>query len=742
MKHTPEHDVMEQRIRQMAETLEPPSALSPERICELLPDRQPADRLIRIRKYTPALAAAACLLVVLAGTAALRGFTGEPAIQPESSQVSVPDPSAPPESSAAEESSSAASEPDSSGDASADLPENTLSDPTADTPEPPAPQSSAPSASDADSSAQDATGSGAELPAPAPDEGQQEASGESSSPEGPPNAIPIEHTALQDSETLESYRDVFTAMEDIKREFSQNQLSSSPVVLASVKAGAISAVVHDVDTGGAVVTNNKAICAVSDDTDEPSVLIYQPNGQSTRFAAKLNPSFFLPDIQGMHVNYLSISQLLLDDDILIIAGKAYYWADRANDQQNVTVFSFYDISDPANPIYLSTLCQDGQLSAAYLEDGTLSFVTQYPVPSGRDLTEENLNSYLPYAYENGKAVIPRRSQIQISEAAGAPVYTSFSTVDLSDVSGFSDTYCYLGGTDAILINDQFVCMVKICADPDRLILTSFEVSGGGIGQYGSTVLDGSLIGNVHLLPKGRGIAVTVQGGNGCPSLYLFNKKMELQGSLEDFAPASSVSRVEYDEATAYFLNDADVSVAAADCSSVRNPKLLQNPPLFPPTEAQTLPFGSYSILMEYRYDDTGVVSGVTVGMYASSADGTPTLLHSTEISGELYIPAMYDTAGLYADERSGLIGFAVTRYTEQESGYLPSSSYMLYQYTEAGGFTLLAEQPLDEKGPAPEYQTGLLSRQTFYVVLPDKVLALSPQDGSLLAEVPAAKTNR
>ena len=122
-----------------------------------------------------------------------------------------------------------------------------------------------------------------------------------------------------------------------------------------------------------VVTNNKAICAISGDAEEPSVLIYQLNGKNTRFAAELNPSFFLPDIQGMHVNYLSISQLLLDDDILIIAGKAYYWADRTSDQQNVTVFSFYDISDPAHPAYLSTLCQDGQLTAAYLEDGTLSF---------------------------------------------------------------------------------------------------------------------------------------------------------------------------------------------------------------------------------------------------------------------------------------------------------------------------------------------------------------------------------
>ena len=740
MKHTPEHDVMEQRIRQMAESLEPPSALSPERIRELLPDRQPAGRLTIIRRYTPSLAAAACLLVVLAGTAALRGFTGEPVIQAESSRGSVSEPSAPPESSAAEESSSAAaSEPDSSGDASADLPENGLSDPPADAAEPPAPQNSPAPSSDA-SSEQASPETPAEPPAPAPaEEQQEEASGDSSSPEGPPNATPIEHLALQDNETLESYRDVYTAMEDIKRTASQNQLSSSPVVLASAKADVTSAVIDNVDTGGAVVTNNKAICAISGDAEEPSVLIYQLNGKNTRFAAELNPSFFLPDIQGMHVNYLSISQLLLDDDILIIAGKAYYWADRTSDQQNVTVFSFYDISDPAHPAYLSTLCQDGQLTAAYLEDGTLSFVTQYAVPSGRDLTEENLNSYLPYAYENGRAIIPRRSQIQISEDAAAPVYTSFSTVDLSDVSAFADTYCYLGGTDSILINDQLVCMVEVCADPDRLILTSFEVSGAGIGQYGSAVLEGSPIGEVHLLPNGRGVAATMQNSDGSPSLYLLNKKMELQGALEDFAPASSIFRVVYDESLAYFLNDADVVVAAADCSSVRNPNLLRQQPKSLPSAAQSVSFGSYSIRLDYCYDETGVVSGLTIGMYASASDGSPSLLHSTEISGELYIPAMYDSGSLYADERSGLIGFAVTRYTEGEDGYLPSYSYMLYQYSETDGFTLLTEQPLEAEDSMPEFQVGFLSRQTFYVVLPDKVLALDPQDGSLLAEVPAAK---
>ena len=64
---------------------------------------------------------------------------------------------------------------------------------------------------------------------------------------------------------------------------------------------------------------------------------------------------------------------------------------------------------------------------------------------------------------------------------------------------------------------------------------------------------------------------------------------------------------------------------------------------------------------------------------------------------------------------------------------------MLYQYSERDGFTLLTEQPLEAEDSMPEFQTGFLSRQTFYVVLPDKVLALDPQDGSLLAEVPATK---
>ncbi len=752
MKQFPDHDVMEHRIRQMAESLEPPVSLSPDRMLLKLPDRPAAGRLTLARKYAPAVAMAACLLVVLAGTAALRGFTGEPVIQPDSSLSADPEPSAQqPSSEPAEE-----SRPADAASPNAKEPAQEDETPEAAPPSNALPGSAPPESAPSDSAAKREPENAARQPepdeqpaadntvsAPAPPAagaaGEDASAAESTetpepSPDGPPGAKDLSFLALQAGETFESYRDVYSAMENARRAVEKaGQTNDAPLILAAMKAPSVSAVTQNVEAGGEVVTNNKALCAISPNMEEPSVLIYTPDGKNTALTAELKPSFFLPDLEGMHVNYLSISQLLLEDDTLIIAGKAYYWANRTNEQQSLSVFSFYDISDPANPAYLSTLCQDGDLSAAYLNNGALCFITRYTVPAGRELTEENLSSYLPYAYDNGQAIIPRRSQILLSEEAAEPVYTSLSTVDLSDVTNFADTYCYFGGISGLLVNDQFVCLMNTRTDPDQLILHSFELTGSGIEQCGEATLDGALCGEAFLLPKSRGLAVTLQDGEGNPSLYLLDKKMQAQGTLAHFAPAASIAAVQYDGTLAYFLNGAGTIVATADCSAIRSPKLLRQNPDALPSAVQSVSFGSYSLRMDYLLDESGMISGVTVGMYDASG---LTLLHSTEVTGDLYVPAMYDSAAFFADERSGLIGFALTRYGSEENGYASSYSYLLFQYNETGGFRLLAELPLGSgtDGGISEYQTGILSRGTFYVVLSDRVLAVNPQSGKLLAE--------
>ena len=53
MKHTPENNALEQRIREMADSIKVPPSLEPENFIKRLPDRRQAP-IIRIRRYIPA----------------------------------------------------------------------------------------------------------------------------------------------------------------------------------------------------------------------------------------------------------------------------------------------------------------------------------------------------------------------------------------------------------------------------------------------------------------------------------------------------------------------------------------------------------------------------------------------------------------------------------------------------------------------------------------------------------------
>lgn len=733
MKKIPEYDALEQRIRKMADSLEPPSSLSPEKLLQKLPDRQPVRQFSVIRKYTPAIAMAACLLVVIAGSAVLRNFAGEPMIstEPDTSVSSKTESDPEPSENLTETESSPPEEPSSQPAESSEQAK-----------EPPVASNDLPTMKQPAESSDEIVSSSSEPAAPEvsePQEPEKESVSEETSEnsiEGPPGAIHLDYPGLQEQESIEGYRDIYSVMAEMQRNVLQDSFNvPNNLMIASVNIEPVSTV--GVETGDVVVGNGKTLCTLSYQDDSPTVLLYKLDGKNSTFASELTPKFDLPEIPGMHISYVAPSELLLDDDILIVAGKAYYWSDQSSIQQDITVFSFYDIHNPQYPVYRSTLCQDGRLSAAYVQDGMLSFITEYTVPTHDSFDETDLNSYLPHAYQNGFTVIPRRSQILIGEDANAPVYTTLGTVDLSDPSAFVDTFCYLGETDGLYINPDFTCLVRNQIDSAQMALVSFEMDASGIELLGQCSLDGSLLGEIYLLPQNKGIAVTIQSKESVPSLYLFNKKLEAQSCMENFAPVQTVASVEYQDMKAYYRNAQGSLIAAIDFTQVRKPSSTSWN-TYSERNPQSVCFGNQILEFSYTYQDDGTASGVTLQIL--DLEGQE--LSSVFLEGELYIPAMYDQEVLFTDERTGLIGFGVTRYGNEALGTNTQYTYQLYRYSANTGLTLVTEQLLysaENVNSMPEFETGYLYRQNFYIALPDKILVLDWYKGDLLAEVVASK---
>ena len=286
MKHTPEKDALEQRIREMADSIKVPPSLEPENFIKRLPDRRQAP-MIRIRRYIPAAAAAACLLVVLSGTFFLREFSGDPMIQAEPSAPASQAGSGP---SSAEPSEPSASDEDPQGALPQQDPAN--SGETPESTETPPTESRGGAASDEGSAS-------SRQPEPPASQAQ--------SPE-PPSAPAPEPSQPEDSlqqQDISAYEDAYRAMLAFRQNsevYENNDIAVASSRGTSVQLNRVGSAALPVQQNGAV------ICTLSSDADADTVRVYSMSNPQAP-ASAFRPEYQLPVFNGMHLSSVSFSGL-------------------------------------------------------------------------------------------------------------------------------------------------------------------------------------------------------------------------------------------------------------------------------------------------------------------------------------------------------------------------------------------------------------------------------------------------
>lgn len=700
MKYTPEKDALEKRIREMAEPLEIPPSLAPENLMSRLPDRQQTP-IIRIRRYLPAAAAAACLLLVLSGTVFLREFSADPMITAESPVTnSSTDSAGDTESSAKEESSSAGS-----SEVSAEsVPENSEPDLSSETPvsADTGSTSTAPQSSGSHSqttTTPDSQESASQLP--------EEFSTPSSEPEG----------NLQQQD-ISAYQSVFETM----MAFRQSDAIYENGGISTASSSHVSVTMDGEGVGAQPVQkNDQVLCTLSSDIEADMVNIYSVSDGSAIPAASFQPEYTLPEFEGMHCSSISFTGLYLEEDTLGIIGTAYYWSDTGSRQQEVTLLVTYDLSNPQKPEYCSTLAQDGKLTASYQQDGRLALVTTYMVPPQQELSEDQISTYIPVCYIDGEEILPSHEQIQISQEADAPTYTFISLINLNRPDKFQDIFSYLGQGDSFYLTEGQIYMARSGTSKTRL--TAFSYTGSRIRMDAETVLDGVMMENFSANPNGRSLRVSVATSQNSVTLYLLDKKLEILGKMENFIPADTVSSVWYHEYFAYYLDANGQFLCTVDCSMPKSLEFLDEMPTDMGDFGEYYEFGSNILKITPAYGENGTQTGLELILYQDRSPYGFEELCSTSLEGSVNLLGWGEEENLFLDSRNGLIGIPVVEYGEEVQ-----IRYVLFSYKKSTGFVKLLDIPLESNSQYLDYRTGFYDDGTFWLATPDEVLTFSVQE--------------
>lgn len=696
MKYTPEKDALEKRIREMAEPLKIPPSLAPENLMSRLPDRQQTP-IIRIRRYLPAAAAAACLLVVLSGTIFLREFSADP-------MITADDPvsnSSTGGSDSSTQSWEEESQPASSSEASAEsVPENSEPDLSSETPVSTDTNSSSPVSQTSGNSSQTTSNTGSSESASQP---QEESSSPSSEPEG--NLQQQDITAYQSVfETMMAFRQSDTVYQNGGLGVS-NSSSNVSVKLAGTGTGAQT-----------VQKNSDVICTLSSNAEADIVTIYSTLSKSASPTYSFQPEYILPEFEGMHFSSISFTGLYLERNMLSVVGTAYYWSDTGIQQRALTVLVSYDISNPQKPKYCSTLAQDGKLTASYDDDGRLALITTYEVSPQQKLSEDQVSSYIPVCYVEGKELLPTHEQLQISKEADTPTYTFISLVNLVRPNDFQDIFSYLGQGDTFYLDEGQIYMAR--SGPSKTRLTSFSYTSSRIRMDAETIVDGVMMGDFSTNPNGRSLRVSVATSQNSVTLYLLNPKLEVLGQMDNFIPADTVSSVWYHGYFAYYLDARGNFLCTVDCSMPKFPEFLDEIPQDMGDFGEYYEFGSQTLKITPAYGADGTQTGLKLILYRENSPFGFEEIHSTLMEGSINMLGWGEPESLYLDAQNELIGFSVVQY-----GETTQIRYVLFSYKKSSGFTKLLDIPIETgNNQYLDYRTGYYDAGTFYLATPDQIL--------------------
>ena len=237
-------------------------------------------------------------------------------------------------------------------------------------------------------------------------------------PTATPAPLTPEDVAAQTSaeyETFSDYESVFNALSARSSEQTDDEESRSGS--ASISAASVS----DVMEGDIVCTDGEYLYAIED----KQLKIFHCSGEEGELVSSVSVgtawstdtqedgSGFSGSEKTPLAMFVGLSRAAIVMDVY-----GYESTEENTVYSEYVTVDFYDVSDPANPVFLSSCGQDGVYSASWMEGETICVATDYSV---YDLSDSaNTKKYIPQTYtaSDGETLAPENI-LMLSNQTGA-----------------------------------------------------------------------------------------------------------------------------------------------------------------------------------------------------------------------------------------------------------------------------------------------------------------------------------
>ena len=522
---------------------------------------------------------------------------------------------------------------------------------------------------------------------------------------------------------------------------------------------------QEIDEGDIVKTDGEYIYILKDTSE---LVILAADGKDTRILSRtaltedLEICGVAPADGGKSRN-ISIDQealeLYIHEDRAAVIYRENTWDSGSRIYK--TCADIYDVSDPAVPIYVTTLGQDGIYSASRMIDGTVWLITRHGL-SIDDIAEPlDYESYIPGFFDKNTQTLADPGSIVYPEQITDNVYTVISSCELKSgvrgstkaVLGIAPDILYMNSrsiylADAVYFNEKseprtegvYTVVDHTSGTRTKLMRLDItdgirtaaygEIPGQLPNQFAMDEYDGHLRLVTTVSESSRTTFTDESWGfvntrynldNRANALYILDRDLNITGMIGDIAPDENVKSVRFMGNTGYFVTFRQVDpLFTVDLSNPESPEILSE--LKIPGFSQYLhPWDDGLLLgLGQDADENGRTDGMKLSMFDVSDPCDVTEGNKLKLVYR-YSEALNNHRAVLASASRNLIGFPA------------DGGYAVYGYDWGSGFFERAY--IEIEGKWSGNSRGLFVDDGLYIVMQSGCTVLDLMDFTVLTSV-------
>jgi len=380
------------------------------------------------------------------------------------------------------------------------------------------------------------------------------------------------------------------------------------------------------------------------------------------------------------------------------------------------------VSDPADPVKLNTLSQEGDYLSSRMVGEDLYLVTNsYVYLYGME--KGNVDSYVPATGVEGEDPQPLPpDDIYIAPDPDSSSYVTVSGIDCSGNGKFVSTKAVLGTATNLYSNGESLYLTNYDTATkdgyvyDRTAIIRFTLDGGNVAKAATGSVDGSIINQFSMdeydgyfriattvsryqeVRSGDTIGISTDDQNMTNGLYVLNKSLDQVGKVDKLAAGERIYSVRFDGTVGYVVTYKQVDpLFAVDLGDPQNPKVLSALKI-PGFSEYLQPFGDELLFgLGKQTNEDGMVTGLKLSMFDVSDKTDVREIAKYVLKGEyVWTEASWNHKAILVSPDRSLIAF-------------PSyDSYFIFGYDAENGFTLLKQVKIDPDALASGYYYGTM----------------------------------